>query len=436
MNQQILIKDKTIFILGLGISGISAAKALSKFGAKIYVFDDKVNNLDLGKQIIFCHYNKVNWQEVDYLLMSPGIPTTFPKPHAAVILAKNFSVKIVVDVELFINLVPKAKIIAVTGTNGKSTTVSLINHIFLSNNKRVGLGGNIGVPVFDLEINNNAEQYYILELSSYQLELMDDSAFDIAILLNITADHIDRHGSIENYIAAKKKMFKNSKPEQKFIISIDDDICKAIYKSHQDKALSLSNYNNKADIFFTEDIIQDTTPFGNKQNILAAITSAKLCNIDHHDIINSLNKFKSLPHRMEFLGEMNNVSFYNDSKATNAESSLNAIKQLKNIYWIAGGIAKEGGIELITNHLDKVKKVFLIGESQKYFAQQLDEVGFKSYQFFSDLESAVKQAFLSAKRTNQTPNNILFSPSAASFDMWKNFVERGEAFRKTYIELK
>ena len=175
---------------------------------------------------------------------------------------------------------------------------------------------------------------------------------------------------------------------------------------------------------------KESAYFGNKQNIIAAFSVAKLCDIENDNIIAAMASFKPLQYRMELLSKKGNISFYNDSKATNAESSLNAIKQLKNIYWIAGGVSKSGGIELITeNYLDNIKKVFLIGESQKYFAKQLEDENFYSYQSYETLEDALTDAISGAKDESDEIN-ILFSPAAASFDMWKNFVERGKDFSR------
>ena len=427
-----ILKHQKIFVLGLGVSGISTARFISKLGAKTYIFDDnktleQIAKLNLDKNIEFCHYDKINWDEIDYLVLSPGIPSSLPEPHPAVVQARSHSVKITVDVELFVNLIPNSNIIAITGTNGKSTVASLIYHILSSCNKKVCLGGNIGVPVFDLEINNDNEQYYVLELSSYQLELIDLAAFDIAILLNITADHLDRHGNMANYVKAKENIIKNTKQNQRFIISIDDDYCDNIYQNYNGESLTISNNNNKADVFFdqqkeiinyyTEKILFpiDVKRFGNKQNILAAVTTAKLYHIANNHIIEAIKTFKPLPYRMEFLGKIRNINFYNDSKATNAESSLNAIKQLQNIYWIAGGIAKSGGINIIKDYLHNIRKIFLIGQSQEYFATQLAKYNFHSYSSFPTLELAVGNAILTADKEQQEIN-ILFSPAAASFD--------------------
>ena len=446
--------NKNIFILGLGLSSIAAAKKLTKLGANIYIFDDNKKPKDIIDQelqnnikqnnIIYCHYNEVNWQEIDLLLLAPAIATNFPQPHQAVILAKKFAVKITIDIELFVNLVPKANIVAVTGTNGKSTTASLIYHILQKNNKNSYLGGNIGVAVFDLEINNNKDVYYVLELSSYQLELIDKAAFNVAILLNITPDHIDRHGNIENYVKAKKNIFKNKLSQQKFVISIDDNYSREI-ANHESNILTISAKQDMADLYATDHYIKffdqklplDLSKFtncGNKLNILAAFAAASFYSLSSQNIIDVLDSFQPLAYRMEFIGNIGEVNFINDSKATNGESSYNAISQLQNIYWIAGGVAKEGGIEVILPQLERVKKILLIGQDKKYFAEQLAHKGFSNYQFYDNLEQAVEGAYLIAKEDVKA--NILFSPAAASFDMFNNFMLRGQAFNKIFAQLK
>ena len=446
--------NKNIFILGLGLSSIAAAKKLNKLGANICIFDDNKEPKDITDQelqnnikqnnIIYSHYNEVNWREIDLLLLAPAIATNFPQPHQAVILARKFAVEITIDIELFVNLVPKANIIAVTGTNGKSTTASLIHHILQQNNKNSYLGGNIGVAVFDLEINNNQDIYYVLELSSYQLELIDKAAFNVAILLNITPDHIDRHGNIENYVKAKKNIFKNKLSQQKFVISIDDNYSREI-ANHESNILTISAKQDIADLYATDHYIQfsdrklsldlcEFTNCGNKLNILAAFATTNFYGLSLQNIVDKLNSFHSLPYRMQLIGNIGKVNFINDSKATNAESSYNAISQLQNIYWIAGGVAKEGGIEEILSQLPRIKKILLIGQDKKYFAEQLVNKGFMNYQFYDNLEEAVEQAYLGVKGDIQA--NILFSPAAASFDMFDNFMMRGEAFNHIFYKLK
>ena len=453
---------KNIFILGAGISGIAAANKLAKLQANIYIFDDNKtapilrdeNIIEFSDQIKFCHYKYIDWPSIDYFIISPGIATTFPKPHPAVTLAKKFKVKIASDIELFLNLVPKANIIAVTGTNGKSTTTELIYHILKTQQKTVYIAGNIGIGIFDLEITNDSNTYYILELSSYQLELFEKSYLNIGILLNITPDHIDRHGSLENYIAAKKNIFLENHKKQNFIIATDDQYCSKIYRelSAKGAAIAISNDNQEATAFFDGKqhisyhgkifkFPYDPSYFGNKQNILASITAANLCDISIDNAILALKTFKPLEHRMEFLGKIFNTNIINDSKATNAASSLNAISQLKNIYWIAGGVSKEGGIADILPYLDRIHKIFLIGKSQNEFATQLDSKNYRNYSYYDNLDEAFFAALRAAQGDIKTLAknkiaNILFSPAAASFDMWQNFMARGTAFKKLYYYAK
>jgi UDP-N-acetylmuramoylalanine--D-glutamate ligase len=447
-------KDQHIFILGLGLSSIAAAKKLDQLGANITLYDDYQDIDDIKDQYIqdqlekkhisYCHYNQINWQNIDLLLLAPAIATNFPKPHLAVSLAKKFNVKITIDIELFVNLLPKAQIIAVTGTNGKSTTASLIYHLLKQNKQNVYLGGNIGVAVFDLPINNDHDNYYILELSSYQSELIDKASFNIAILLNISPDHIDRHGNMKNYIAAKANIFKNSRSNQQFICAIDDKAsCKIANKLT--KYISLSEQNKAANIYAQNDIInifaekisfssEKFTHYGNKINVLAVFAIAKILHIPFKKLIEDIANFKSLPHRMELIGNIKQVKFFNDSKATNAESSYNAITQLDDIYWIAGGVAKDKGIEIILPKLNNVQKIYLIGQDKDYFARQLEQVNFTNYSLYDDLTIAVKQAYYDAKLTKKA--NILFSPAAASFDNFDNFAQRGQVFCKVFTEIK
>ena len=389
------LQNKQIFILGLGLSSIAAAKKLDQLGANITLYDDNKNIDDIedkylknqlqAQKINYCHYNEVDWQKIDLLLLAPAIATNVANAHMAVNLARKFNVKII-DIELFVNLLPKANIIAVTGTNGKSTTTSLIYHLLKQNKKNVYLGGNIGVAVFDLPINNHAEYYYILELSSYQLELIDKASFNIAILLNITPDHIDRHGNMANYIKAKANIFKNTRQNQYFITAIDDDAtCQIANKltnyislSQQKKTANIYADDNFINIFAEKFpfIFSEFTHCGNKINILAVFALAKILHINFTKLVKDISSFKSLPHRMELIGKIKNIKFFNDSKATNAESSYNAISQLNDIYWIAGGIAKDKGIEIILPKLHNVKKIYLIGKDQKLFCKPVKKSWF------------------------------------------------------------
>ncbi len=425
------IKSKNIYIIGMGVSGISAAKSLSELGHNIYIYDDnkKLNNISENlSNCEFIHYDYIKWKSLDYLVLSPGIPTKLPQAHPAIKYAIKHKVKITIDIELFSNLVPNASIIAITGTNGKSTTTALIEHIFKHNNYNVFMGGNIGKAVFELPIKNNKKTYYILELSSFQLELIDKARFNAAILLNFSEDHLDRHGNMTNYLAAKLKIFANQKENDLALINkdlADNNLIKSLDNE--------VNFFSADDSEFASDI--NLAKFGSNENLISAIEVAKFYNISANIIKESLKTFKSLPHRLEYLGEINNAIIYNDSKATNAESTKNALVKFSNICLILGGVAKSSGIKSLKNHLKNVSSIFLIGEAKNEFAKELDKFNYQNYHKASSLDEAFKKALHFAKNSSKKVT-ILLSPACGSFDMWKNFVERGNNFKKLFKEHK
>ncbi len=418
------LQNKNIYILGLGISNISLIKFLQKQkGNKIYIYDD-YNKDAFVEGTTNIDSTKINWQNIDFIVSSPVIPID----HPTLQLAKKHNIAIYTDIELFINFIPLAKIIAITGTNGKSTTSSLITHILKQDHRKVFLGGNIGIPVFDLDICNQEKCFYVFELSSYQLAKMKNVFIDDAIILNITSDHIVFHKNIEDYILAKAKILESNKKDFQGIIILSDQETKNLFKKRQsNNILSASFDDKKADIFLSKkNKLYNNKNCANSQNILATYIIAKRYDISN--LQESLKSFKPLIHRMELLGTFNGAEIYNDSKATNAESSLNAIKMLENnIIWIAGGVAKEGGIEIILPYLTQISKIFLLGESKKYFKNQLNDANYKNYCLISSLEEGLEKI---SKINNLKNYKILFSPAAASFDMWKNFMHRGDDFKK------
>ena len=301
------------------------------------------------------------------------------------------------------------------------------------------LGGNIGEAVFNLKLRNEEDEFYVLELSSYQLENIKKAGFNDAILLNITPDHIDYHQGFENYVKAKKKIFANARENYQAIISIDDFESAKICE--EQKGITISTNNEQADLYLKKDYLCDgenkfliaeelIRKAGSKQNILAAYAIAEKYGVSN--FVEKLTTFQPLEHRMEFVKEVNGVSIYNDSKATNAESTINAIKILEDICWIAGGVAKEGGIEPILPLLKKkVNKIYLFGESKNIFKQQLESVGFTNIVFCDSLQEIVKNIIKELPQWKY--KNVLFSPAAASFDMWRNFEERGKEFKRLIL---
>lgn len=437
-------KNQNVAVFGLGKTGLSAINALINGGAKIYAWDDNAEQVENAKMIYkecnFIHPQEYDWREINALIVSPGIPISYPEPHWIVKLAKAFNCKIKSDIELFLEAkTEKQKVIGVTGTNGKSTTTSLIGHILSTAGKKVAVGGNLGTPVLDL--NANAE-IYVIELSSFQLEHMDEINVDISVLLNITADHIDRHGSMENYIAAKLKLINGSETA---VIGCDNKITARIFNDFAGNKVPISGKTliekgvscAEGSLFdYRKCISINNTKINlisNAENIAAAYAVCKMLRVSSSDIISGIEPFSGLKHRNELLGRIRNVLFVNDSKATNAESSEKAILSYENIYWIVGGRSKEGGIESLSRHFTRIKRAYLVGESAGVFASTLR--GKIDFIQCGNLQNAFEFAYKDALNANKEAT-VLLSPACASFDQWKNFEERGEAFCKMFEKLK
>ncbi|MCM1002393.1 UDP-N-acetylmuramoyl-L-alanine--D-glutamate ligase [Wolbachia pipientis] len=433
-------KNQNVAVFGLGKTGLSVINALVKSGARIYAWDDNKEQIANAKMMYrecnFIHPKECNWHEIRTLILSPGVPISYPTPHWIVKLARSYDCKIKSDIELFLEVkATNQKIIGVTGTNGKSTTVSLIGHVLKSAGKKVAVGGNLGVPVLDLE--RDAE-IYVIEFSSFQLELMDKINVDIAVLFNITPDHIDRHGGMENYIATKLKLINGSEIA---VIGCDNEITADVFNKFTGNKISISASmlpflpfqcpNTGIQPGHVSDMKINLT--SNAENIAAAYAVCKLLKIDNNTIIDGIKSFPGLKHRNELLGKIENVFFVNDSKATNAKSSEKAILSYKNIYWIVGGRSKEGGIESLSEHFTRIRKAFLIGESTEAFANVMgNKVDcMKCY----NLENAFELAFEEAINSKEEVT-ILLSPACSSFDQWKNFEERGDTFCRMFENLR
>ncbi|MBQ4875236.1 MAG: UDP-N-acetylmuramoyl-L-alanine--D-glutamate ligase [Rickettsiaceae bacterium H1] len=421
---------KNIAVFGLGITGISVINALKRSEANVFAWDD--NDIPKIDGVNFAHPSNYDWSKIDELILSPGISLTYPEPHEIVLMAQKSGCPISCDIDLLYKARAQAKFIGITGTNGKSTTASLIHHILIKSGIKASLGGNIGVPVLELPDDSYV---YVLEISSYQLDLCKKINFDIGVLLNITPDHLDRHGNMENYINAKAKILGNIS-----VIGIDYEIGKNIYEKHNKEKIMFSTelILSQGFSFVNEKIYRDGVLVSSinrceiiSENFVAAYTVCSLMQIPNKEIVDAATIFENLPHRMEFVGKINNVTFINDSKATNGISAGQALNKYKNIYWIAGGIPKAGGITEID--LTNVKKAFLIGRATDEFADVLAASNYRCVKSVT-LENAINQASEEAFASKENIT-LLFSPACSSFDQWKNFVERGLAFKRLVKEI-
>ncbi len=449
---------KEVAVFGLGRTGLSAALALKEGGAFPIVGDDSPKGRELArsKGLIAVDLIDVDWTRFIALVLSPGVPLTHPKPHPVVEKALENQIPIIGDVELFsMALGPrgrrKAKIVAITGTNGKSTTTALIGHILQRNGFDARVGGNIGAPVLSMKPPGE-NTIYVLELSSFQLDLTFTLSPDVAVLLNLSQDHLDRHGSMGAYAAIKARIFNGQLDGDVAVIGVDDEhsmaihdfICEryapegvAVTPVSVTRALESGLYVEDGQLHDADQqgapAIADLTRMAslpgvhNWQNAAVAAGALRRFIPDAERLSAGLASFPGLAHRMEQVATIDGVRFVNDSKATNADAASRALACYDAIYWIAGGRAKEGGIEALTGQMGPVRKAFLIGEAGPAFEQTLQ--GHTQTVVLETLDRAVAAAFADARQNNAERPVILFSPACASFDQYPNFEARGDAFR-------
>lgn len=439
-------KKLAIGILGLGKTGKSAYEIL-KSSVTIICYDDIEASRDSFAQIYgvddIVEINDPRWTALDKIILSPGVPLS----HNIVKIANHHNIVITSDIDLFFEQSPFSNFISVTGTNGKSTTSALIHHIFQFSGLDYKLGGNVGIPILSL---NPGSIGYVTELSSFQLDLIKNFKSKIAVLLNITPDHLDRHSNMENYIKSKKKIFDRMDQDSFAIINIDNEITKNIfYDLQKEDRINvipfsvLTNVNNGISII--DNIIYDNIfeeiklelpnnkflqGLHNKENVAASYGTCRILDVIPSQIVDAIALFKGLAHRMEYIGSIKHVNFYNDSKATNSESASKSLSSFDNIYWLLGGIAKEGGIaSLDFSCLKNVHRAYIFGQDKELFASSLN--GKTEFKICEDLEEAFNSA-LSDAIDDKNDANILLAPAASSYDQFKNFEERGERFIRLY----
>ncbi|MCD8497681.1 MAG: UDP-N-acetylmuramoyl-L-alanine--D-glutamate ligase [Alphaproteobacteria bacterium] len=384
------------------------------------------------------------------LVLAPGVPLTHPEPHPVVNAAKAAGVEILSDIELLHRLGHERRVIGITGTNGKSTTTALITHVLTECGKRPSVGGNIGEAVFNIKMPPK-DSPFVLELSSFQIDLCPGFAPDTGILLNITPDHIDRHGSVENYAAIKERIF--AKPGGAAIIGVDDDFGRKIYerlKSIDNKKLIPVSVEREAPggVYVQGGVLFDDTAgtgaveigslnniitlhgLHNMQNAACAYAAARLEGLEAADIMAAIKTYPGLPHRQFPVRIIKGVAYINDSKATNAEASAKALMSYRNIYWIVGGKPKDGGLEGLERYAERIRHAFLIGKYTDILAKWLDNHGIP-YTLSETMDMAVKESHHMAQGERGQPGGagvVLLSPACASYDQFNNFEERGDLF--------
>ena len=430
---------KKVGVFGLGKAGQATVAALVTAGAEIFAWDDRAAPSKNGGCTIM-DFNDWPWGELECLVLSPGVPFTHPEPHAVVKKAKKYGCLITCDIALLMGACGDTRIIAITGTNGKSTTTSLTGHILSENGIKTEVGGNIGTPALELSPLSD-DGVIVLELSSYQLDLLDHPRFHITVWLNISPDHLDRHGDMNGYISAKQRIFPGQKENDNAIICIDDTYSKQTASILSSQLTQVSTKQEIVDGVYVKDGILyhpeenftcDLTGIEsligehNGQNAAAAYAAAYKIGIKPAAIYRAMQSFPGLRHRLQRAGQIGNVWFINDSKATNAEAASHALAAFKDIYWIVGGKAKDGGINSLTPYFPHVHHAFLIGDAQEEFSKTLE--GKVTYTRSGDLKKAVESAAKMALENSEKDSVVLLSPACASFDQWASFEQRGDVF--------
>ncbi|WP_428684487.1 UDP-N-acetylmuramoyl-L-alanine--D-glutamate ligase [Reyranella sp.] len=441
-----VLKGSSFVVLGLARSGLATVRALTAAGIDCIAWDDSAASRDAaaaaGARI--ADPVTIDWAGIDALVISPGIPNTLPVPHPVAVAARAAGKPIICDVELLARAQPEAQYVAITGTNGKSTTTALIGHILQQAGARCEVGGNIGRGALDLSPLGKGG-LYVLELSSYQLELLQTFHADVAVWLNITPDHIDRHGDLAGYVAAKKNIFARQHAGDCVVIGTEDEPSREVEREMAARAAIAcvpvaldrpvaNGVSFRAGMLvdadgYTVDFSDVLTLPGdhNAQNVACAWAVCRWLDVPRETIVAGLRTYPGLPHRQERVAAVGHVVYINDSKATNADAAARALSSYDDIYWILGGQAKEGGVAPLAPYFERIRHAFLIGEATDLFAGQLD--GKLPYSRCGDLQSALNAAHALAQREAGGPAVVLLSPACASWDQWKSYEHRGDAFR-------
>ena len=440
------MRGRKVALFGLGGSGLSTALALREGGAEVVAWDDNPDRVAEARArgVACADLRAEDWSGFASLVLAPGVPLTHPKSHWTVELAREAGVEVIGDIELFCReraaTRPSAPFVAVTGTNGKSTTTALIAHLLRGAGRDVQMGGNIGVPILDLE-PPAAERVHVVECSSYQIDLAPSLAPTVGVLLNVTPDHLDRHGTFERYAAIKERLVARA---DRRVIATDDETTRAIAARLYPVVTFAATHAEAS--YVTASGFLDRIPTGglarlndlptlrgphNIQNAAAALLACMALGHPVREMEPHLRTFPGLAHRMEMLPDWRGITFVNDSKATNADAAAPALGTFGRVRWIAGGLAKDGGIEPLRPLFERVQRAYLIGEAAPSFAASLGEG--TPFEIAGTLDVAVRRATEDA--LSDGGGAILFSPAAASFDQFRNFEKRGEAFRDAVAAL-
>lgn len=447
-------EGRRVAVFGLGRSGITAARALQAGGGVPILWDDGEAGRAQAKGEGFTVEDlaAADWSDFAALVLSPGAPLTHPRPHWTVDLARAAGVHVLGDIELFARALAarpqdqRPRVVAITGTNGKSTTTALIGWVLKSAGLTVHVGGNIGVGVLALP-EPTPDAVYVIEVSSYQLDLTTTFAPDVAILTNISPDHLDRHGGMDGYVAAKARIFTGQGADGVALVGVDDTWGQGIASRLSQRVIAISSnpshpraegYVALPGAIWSEDreLVNLTAARSlpgrhNAQNAAFAYATALALGLDHDAAVAGLLSFPGLAHRMEAVGRLGSVRFINDSKATNADAARQALASYPSVFWIAGGVPKASGIADLADLFPRIAKAYLIGDAADAFAETLADTPHVNAR---TLDAAVAAAAADAASAGGD-QIVLLSPACASFDQFKDFEARGEAFRAAVLAL-
>jgi UDP-N-acetylmuramoylalanine--D-glutamate ligase len=450
------LAGKRVAVFGLGLSGIATAKALRAGGAEPAVWDDGEKGRAAAVEAAFepVDLGEADWREFASLVLTPGVPLTHPRPHWTVERARQAGIEVIGDTELFCRercaLASASKVVAITGTNGKSTTTALTAHLIASAARRAAMGGNIGTAILALEPLAD-DLTYVIEYSSYQIDLTPTLDATAACLLNVTPDHLDRHGTIEHYAEVKARIFARLGAGATAVIGVDDPISAAIADGLPGDVRRISVLGPVNHGVYAQDgaLIEVARgevlpPIGltgigslrgahNAQNAAAAFALCRAVGLSREQIAAGLATFPGLAHRMEEIGRLGRVLFINDSKATNADAAAKALASFTSIYWIAGGLAKAGGLAGLERYFSKIRHAYFIGDAAAAFSRTVE--GALANRVSGTLAAAVAAAARDALASGDAEPVVLLSPACASFDQFPNFEMRGDAFRAAVAAL-
>ncbi|HET6935974.1 MAG TPA: UDP-N-acetylmuramoyl-L-alanine--D-glutamate ligase [Candidatus Angelobacter sp.] len=446
------LKNKRALVVGLGRSGAASALFLQEHGAKVTVSDSKSEAqlqsdvpalLDRGVSIETGRHGERTFRDQDLIVVSPGVPSDQPQLQHA----RTLGIPVIGEVELAFRYL-QGKVLAITGSNGKTTTTSLVGEILAKSGKKTLVGGNIGTPVISLAGKSSPDTMVVLEISSFQLETIEQFCPWIAAILNITPDHLDRHHTFQAYVDAKARIFENQKADDFAVLNADDPTCAGLKEKIKSSLFWFSRkqpveqgaYLKGEDIVFrqngTEMVIlsrHDIHLKGahNLENVLAAVCMSMLAGCSPDQVRRGVSEFRAVEHRLELVSTIHGVAFYNDSKATNVDATVKALESFPgNIHIILGGKDKGSDYTVLKPLLrERAKKVYLIGAAAEKISSQIS--GAAPLVHSGTLDRAVKQAFEAA----QSGDIVLLAPACASFDQFENYEQRGRVFKELVLSL-